>query len=138
MNRILLSAAVLSLFTAIVHTFIGTPEIEEPLINSSLPLEVSLLLYACWHIVTVTLAMSAVAFFIAARIEPTEHTQYLAKLMAYMWILFGLVFIVIALGYSDTSMLLKLPQWSLLLPVGALGLWGCSKPDATKAVTLNS
>ncbi len=126
MNRILLVTSLLAAFTAAVHTFVGTAEIQGPLLQSALPRELSLLLYACWHLVSVTLTLSAVAFFIAARATPASP-QPVTQVLAGMWLCFGLVFIAVALRYADTSMLLKLPQWSLLLPVGALGLWGCAR-----------
>jgi hypothetical protein len=126
MNRALFFAALLAAFVAAVHVFVGTPEIEGPLLQSALPQEVRLLLYACWHLVSVTLTLSAAAFFISARASCTPPSHHMVKLVSYLWICFGLVFIVVALLYSGTPMLLKLPQWALLLPVGALGLWGCS------------
>ena len=126
MNRPLFFAALLAAFVAAVHVFVGTPEIEGPLLQSALPQEVRLLLYACWHLVSVTLTLSAAAFFISARARCTPPSHHMVKLVSYLWICFGLVFIVVALLYSGPPMLLKLPQWALLLPVGALGLWGCS------------
>lgn len=124
MNRNLFVTALLAALTASVHIFIGTPEIEVPLLRSSLPQELSLLLYVCWHLVSVTLVFSAIVFFVAARSEFQIKYQYTAKLVSLLWISFGCVFIVIALWYSDASMLLKLPQWVLFLPIGAIGLWG--------------
>jgi hypothetical protein len=41
-----------------------------------------------------------------------------------LWLSFGAVFILVDLVYAGPSMLLQLPQWVLLLPVGGLGLWG--------------
>ncbi|RDH44776.1 hypothetical protein B9G39_15790 [Zooshikella ganghwensis] len=50
-----------------------------------------------------------------------------------MWLSFGLVFITVALLFSGSYMLLTLPQWTLVIPVGLLGLWGCSKQSLQKA-----
>ena len=124
MNRKLLATALLAALTAAVHIFIGTPEIEAPLLQSSLPQELSLLLYVCWHLVSVILFFSAIVFFVAARTEFHIKYQYSAKLISLLWLSFGFLFIVIAVWYSGAPMLLKLPQWVLFLPIGALGLWG--------------
>ena len=124
MNRKLFVTALLAVLTAAVHIFIGTPEIKAPLLESSMSQELSLLLYVCWHLVSVTLVFSAIVFFVAARTAFQIKYQYTAKLVSLLWLSFGCVFIVIALWYSDTSMLLKLPQWVLFLPIGAIGLWG--------------
>jgi len=121
-NRILLWAAVLAAFTAALHTIMGTAEITGPLLRSHLPPQLSLLLYACWHLVSGTLIASSAALFMAAR-EPERHRS-MAQFVAWLWLCFGLVFIGVAVGGSGVAMLLELPQWSLLLPVGVFGLWG--------------
>ena len=123
MNRKLLVTALLATLTATVHIFIGTPEIEAPLLQSSLPQELSLLLYVCWHLVSAILIFSAIVFFVAARTEFHIKYQHTAKLISLLWLSFGFIFIVIAAWYSGIPMLLKLPQWVLFLPIGALGLW---------------
>jgi hypothetical protein len=51
--------------TAVLHTVIGTSEIHVPLLKSELKPEVSLLLYACWHIVTAVLIGSSLVLMIA-------------------------------------------------------------------------
>ncbi|WP_157661126.1 hypothetical protein [Burkholderia ubonensis] len=123
MNRPLLAAALLASFTAALHTFGGTPEIEGPLLQSALKTEVSLLLLACWHLVTAALAISAIALGLALRPSEVRSTTTVT-LVSYLWLSFGAVFILVALIYAGPHMLLQLPQWALLLPVGTLGLWG--------------
>lgn len=123
MNRPLLGAAFLATFTAILHTFGGTPEIEGPLLESGLKSEVSLLLLACWHLVTAALTISAIALVRALR-QSGGQSMATVTLVSYLWLSFGAVFILVDLIYAGPHMLLQLPQWVLLLPVGALGLWG--------------
>ena len=65
MNRSLLVAGVLAVFTAAVHVFVGTSEIAQPLLRSALAPEVSFLLYACWHLVSCALVLSALALVVA-------------------------------------------------------------------------
>jgi hypothetical protein len=125
MNRPLLAATLLATFTALLHTFAGTPQIEGPLLQSGLASEVSLLLLACWHLVTAALAISALALGLALRPSaPWAPARATVQLVSYLWLSFGAVFILVDLMYVGPAMLLKLPQWVLLLPVGALGLWG--------------
>jgi hypothetical protein len=126
MNRTLLFTALIAAFTAAIHIFVGTPEIQKPLLQSGLPQEVRLLLYTCWHLVSVTLSLSAVAFFVSAFANLSDSSRNMVKLVSFMWLCFGFVFVAVALLHSGVSMLLKLPQWILLLPVGLLGLLGCS------------
>lgn len=126
MNRILLAAAVLAALTAGLHLFVGTPEIAAPLLNSSFPPELSYLLYACWHLVSCSLAISAGALFICALHYEHQTARAMAILISCLWLSFGLVFVAVGLFGARGTLLFELPQWILLLPVGVLGLWGIS------------
>jgi hypothetical protein len=95
MNRPLLVISVLAAFTACVHVFVGTPEIATPLLNSSLALEVSFLLYACWHLVSVVLAFSAVALFVSSLPRYIQPARMLALFVSWLWLASGAVFVVI-------------------------------------------
>ena len=127
MNKILATAAALAAFTAALHTFGGTPEIEAPLLQAPLAPEISLLLYACWHLVTVALTLSAIGLFISAKPKHAVQSHYMALFISFMWVFFGLVFILVDITYSGLPMLFVLPQWILLIPIGLLGLWGCAR-----------
>jgi hypothetical protein len=122
-NRPLLLATLIAIFTAALHTFGGTPEIESPLWQSNMNQAVSLLLLACWHLVTAALTLMAIALGFALR-KPNARSMAMVTLISYLWLSFGLVFIVIDLWYAGPHMLLQPPQWVLLSPVGILGLWG--------------
>lgn len=124
MNRSINTSACLAGFTAALHLFGGTPEIQGPLLVSAMPMEISLLLYACWHLVSIVLIGSAVVLFAAALSNEPPGWQPAVRFVAIMWLSFGAVFIAVALVFSGPPMLLKLPQWVLLLPVGALALKG--------------
>lgn len=126
-NRLLLVSGLIAAFTAALHTFVGTPEIQEPLLGSAIPQPVSLLLYACWHLVTVTLVFSALALIWSARAKNRTSAGALPRFVSWLWLLFGLVFVAVALVFSGPSGLLVLPQWALLIPVGILGLLGDRK-----------
>ncbi len=127
-NRLLLIAGLLAALTAVVHTFAGTYEVHVPLLNSTLPKPLALLLYACWHLVTVTLCLSAWALLRPLEPRTVESQAVMASAIGVAWFLFGSVFIAIALVFGGTlSTLLVLPQWLLLLPVGALSWFGSRK-----------
>lgn len=126
-NRALLIAAFLAMFTAIVHTIGGTIEIHTPLLSSPLPESISLLLYACWHLVTATLILSAIALFWLSSNNRTESNFALPAFIGILWVSFGVVFISVALYFSGIKALLVLPQWTLLIPIGGLTLFGVRK-----------
>lgn len=131
MNRPLLAATLLAALTASLHTFGGTPEIEVPLLQSGMSTDVSLLLLACWHLVTAALTVSAIALGLALR-SPNQQAMEQVKIVSYLWLSFGGVFIVVDLVYGGYPMLLRLPQWVLLLPVGVLGLWGARRKGVSR------
>jgi hypothetical protein len=124
-NRLLFIAGLLAAFTAAVHTFVGTYEVHGPLLGSALPKPLALLLYACWHLVTVVLCLSAWQLLSPPKPRPTQCQAVLAGAFGLMWLLFGLVFMAVAFLFGGgVSALLVLPQWALLLPVGALAWFG--------------
>lgn len=133
-KRILSVAGYLAAFTASVHTFAGTYEVHAPLLNSTLPKALALLLYACWHLVTVALCLSAWALLRSPQPRTVQSQAVLAGAIGIAWASFGLVFIAVALLFGDSlSTVLVLPQWVLLLPVGALAWVGSRKLLATEA-----
>lgn len=137
MSRPIAAAAALALFTAGVHTFVGTPEVAAPLLGSTMHPQLTLLLYACWHLVTASLVLSAFALLYAWRRRNSPDTRPLVVFISLLWTAFGLVFIAVAVFSPGEHLLLKLPQWILLLPVGILGLWGSKRlaqPSAGRTV----
>jgi hypothetical protein len=126
-NRALLVAAYLAAFTAIVHTIGGTLEIHTPLLTSPLPAPISLLLYACWHLVTAALILSAIALFWSSHNNRAESNFALPAFIGILWVSFGVVFVFVALYFSGLNGLMVLPQWVLLIPIGALTIYGARK-----------
>ena len=127
-NRQLLFAGYLAAFTAAVHTFAGTYEVHTPLLNSALPKPLALLLYACWHLVTAALCLSAWALLRPPEPRTSQTRAVLAGAIGIAWLSFGAVFVAVALLFGESvSTLLVLPQWALLMPVGALACLGSRK-----------
>ncbi len=123
-RRQLLAAGYLASFTALLHLVGGTIEIHQPLMTSQLPEPLRLLLLACWHLVSVALLLSGPALLWCARPERQASAGALTLFIGAMWLGFGAVFVVVALVYQGVNGLATLPQWTLLLPVGALATLG--------------
>jgi hypothetical protein len=138
MNRLLLVASVLAAFTACIHVFVGTAEIASPLLSSSLAPEVSFLLYACWHLVSCALVFSAIALFVSALPRHRQSARLLALFVSWLWLAFGAIFVVVGLVGAHGTLLFKLPQWVLLLPVGILGLLGCASSRGLPVSSVSS
>jgi hypothetical protein len=124
MNKPLLIAALLTAFIAAVHLFAGGADVVAPLLASSLAEEPRLTLYAVWHLVSVTLVLSAIALYVSALPQHAIAARYLALFISILWLGFGVVFLVIASTQPGEGLFFKIPQWTLFLPVGLLGLWG--------------
>jgi len=92
MNRRLLIAGLLALFTAAVHIFIGTPEVHRPLLESLLSPELKLVLYACWHLVSVMLVFSGVFLLRACAASRRNINRELVIMLGLSWVAYGLVF----------------------------------------------
>jgi hypothetical protein len=123
MNRKLVVSAFIAAITAIIHIFAGGADVAAPLLNSALSAEPKLTLYAVWHMVSVVLILSAIAFFIGGLPKHAQAARYLIVFISILWCVFGLVFLVVINIQPDDGWLFKLPQWMLLIPVGFLGLW---------------
>jgi hypothetical protein len=133
MNRRLLAASLMAAFTTGVHVFMGGADIASPLLESTLAAEPRLTLYAVWHMASITLGLSAIAYFIAGLPRHEQSSRSLVVFVSALWLGFALIFVVIALIQPENGWLLKLPQWVLLAPVGLLGLWGSPKPPRSMA-----
>jgi hypothetical protein len=122
MNGYFIAAGLLAVLSTGVHLFAGGKEIVRPLFKSSLERSIILVLYACWHIVTATLALSAFAL-LASGIGWVRDCG-MVGLISTMWVCFGLAFIVVSGMDRRPGALLRYPQWMLLLPVGVIGWVG--------------
>jgi hypothetical protein len=124
MNRILFSAALIAAITAAIHVFGGGLMVASPLLASSLDVFSKFTLYAVWHMASVMLTFSAAALFVGSLHPYAVTARPLVRFVSLMWLAFGMVYIVIALTQPEKGLLLKIGQWTLLLPVGFLGFWG--------------
>ncbi|WP_087017212.1 hypothetical protein [Thaumasiovibrio subtropicus] len=120
-NHYWLIAALVCGFTAFLHLIAGHYEPIKPFMASDTPAMRKGTLYACWHMVTVVLFGSAIALLSAAL---GQGSALLVLFISVLFLLFGLLFLLIAIGFSPKRNPFFLPQWTLLLPIGGLGLLG--------------
>jgi hypothetical protein len=126
MNFWWLAAGLLCLVTAFVHTVAGHFNPVLPFLSAELEATVKATLYACWHMVTVTLFLSALALVGLGLSPGFAGARLLAAFLAGLYLLYGLVFLVIGARWFREKGLLRLPQWVLLWPVGVLAALGAS------------
>ena len=84
-------SAVLAALTVAVHFFLGGSDALVPMLAADLPPESAGAMHACWHIVTVFLAWSAIVFWRGG--ETALH-------FGLLWIASALVFICVGLNQA--------------------------------------
>ncbi|CUH82493.1 hypothetical protein [Tropicibacter naphthalenivorans] len=109
-------AAGLSLLWAIVHTFLGGPEIAAPLLASDLPQVVRATAWMVWHMTTGVLFLLALGFALATYLSARSALVTLTALSATL-----MCAGIFALFKTGTD-IATLPQALLFLPVLLLGL----------------
>ena len=122
MNRWLLGAGALALFTAAVHLVAGGHSVAAPLLASTLDEVPRITMYGVWHLVSLVLALSGVALLLSARPQALPPARWMVAFIGVLWLGFGVVMLCVAALEAGEGWWLKLPQWLLLMPVGALAL----------------
>lgn len=111
-------AALLSFAWLLVHVFIGGREAARPLLTSDLPPMVLQVLYLCWHIVSVTIAVMAL-FFALAIVFAIKAYAVAGLLLAAGFVLVGIVLVPFK-GWSYRT----IPQGWLFVPIVVLAAFG--------------
>lgn len=128
MNLRLLSAALIAGFTTFAHLFFGVTDVVSPLLETpALPLQLRLTIFAVWHLTSLTLGFSALALFIGSIPRYAQSVRSLVLFISILWLGFAAIFAMTALSQPGSEWLFRLQQWTVLLPVGLLGLWGYKK-----------
>jgi hypothetical protein len=117
---LLWAAAVMSVVTFSIHTFVGGPRVAVPLLaNSGLPKASKWLNYYCWHVTTIyTLFMGAAYAYVALHPDRPELVIFLTFLNTAL----SLLSVVVArMGGINPF---RFPSTSLFASVALLGLLG--------------
>ena len=119
MNKTWLLAGTITLITSFIHLISGHFEMVVLLLNSELDLIPRATLYACWHMVTITLFFSSgLLFYIGVKPNNVASKQ-IATGLGIIYLCFSLLFIGLSTQYGFST----LPQWTLLLPIVLLSLY---------------
>ena len=119
MNALFWLPAALSLGLLVFHVAAGGREVVRPLLGSrELQPDVVHVLYLCWHVVTIVLAMFVACYALAATDSAYTLLARLATVMAGVMALLSLA-VVISKRQSHREM----PQWIAFLVLAAAGAW---------------
>ncbi|WP_440056363.1 hypothetical protein ACSLBF_19830 (plasmid) [Pseudoalteromonas sp. T1lg65] len=123
MNAWIFGAGIVGVLTACVHVFAGQIDPVRPFLKTSLATVPKATLLACWHMVSVMLLIpSLLVAYIGWYQLDTLYS--LVIFISAMFLAFASVFIFVGWHFFKWDALARLPQWSLLLTIGALGLYG--------------
>ncbi len=120
MNKLILSAGILSVLILFAHIFDGGPKIHAPVLESDLSRALKAVLSVVWHAVTAVLAINSVALFLAAKSKGAE--KMLVVFVSIQYLAFAALFIFYGITHLGT--LLSMPQWGVFLLMPALALAG--------------
>ncbi|OFC70034.1 hypothetical protein [Alteromonas confluentis] len=123
MNIWIFISGLIALLTSFIHIFAGQIEPVRPFLKSRLDGISKATLLACWHITSVTLLTSSCLLTYVGWVDEVKLYD-VVFFLGVLYCLYGIVFIVIGIYFFSASTLIKLPQWSLLLPIGLLAIWG--------------
>ncbi|WP_394252207.1 hypothetical protein [Vibrio profundi] len=123
MNIWIFSSGLLALLTTLVHVFAGQIDPVRPFLKSKLDDTPKATLLACWHLVSVTLFVSSLMLLYVGWYG-IDSLDFLIQLLGFLYILYAIVFVVVGLYFFGAKVLVKLPQWILLLPIGLLATYG--------------
>ncbi len=119
MNKFILSAAILSALTLLLHVFGGGPQYLIPAWASDMTADQKTLYSVLWHTITTLLGINAVALVFAAR---STQPAPLVLLVSAQYMAMAVLFFVLGLAHLGT--LWVQPQWLIFSVISALALWG--------------
>jgi hypothetical protein len=118
-----LLAALLALASAFMHVVTGGIESLNPVMASKAPLEALVAMNALWHGLTLFYVMSILAFLWTFRADQARG-RALGVFLGMFFVLFAAL--QAGLGYLWFEDAMKLPQWTLLAPIGLFSLLAAS------------
>ncbi len=123
MNLLVLAAGIIAVFTTLVHVIAGQIDPARPLLTSDLEPVAKATLMACWHIVSLALASSSLAL-VYASVDAENVASTMVWWIGLAYAAFAAVFVIVGWFFFGAKGLIKLPQWTLLLPIGVLAMFG--------------
>lgn len=121
-NKYWIIAGIINIFTAILHLIGGQIDLINPLMESSIDLQIKTELLGVWHVITCVLFASSILYFKYGFNTAKKANIELVSFISYLYIAFSFVFI-----FSSVYKSILASQWVLLLPIGILGIIGTKK-----------
>ncbi|MCP4567193.1 MAG: hypothetical protein GY841_06410 [FCB group bacterium] len=124
MNYWWLVSGGIGLITAFIHLISGQSGVIKPFLLCDLAAMPRAVLHACWHMITVILFASAIALLYLGVNPISSGSNVLALFIGGQFVAYAIVFLVFSFIGNWSRKLMRLPQWTLLLPIGVLAIVG--------------
>ena len=126
MNWFFIGAGVIAAVTFLVHVGLGNKGVLGPTLEAPYDDVAKRTMHGAWHVVTVTILLSAVALLAAGldAFGTKEEADLVARMVAVLYIGFSGVFAWLAIVSKLPKAFIKLPQWMLFTPIAVLALVG--------------
>jgi len=121
-NYYWLTAGIVNLLTALIHTFGGQMDLVNPLLKSNLSDQTKAEWFGVWHLVTLLLFATSYVIFRNTLVAVQVRKPEIISSIGFLYFLFSVPFII-----SSIINRLLAPQWILLLPIGLLLLFGIKR-----------
>lgn len=122
-NKPLLAAALAALVFLVLHLWLGEIRYHQPALASNMTAEQKGLYTVLWHAISIIIALSAGAFFAAARRPAIRPAAWLALIQFCLFMVLDL-----AVGLFRLGAPWPLIQWLIILPIVLLAGWGLLGP----------
>ncbi|MDH5377604.1 MAG: hypothetical protein OEX00_04715 [Gammaproteobacteria bacterium] len=129
-NKTVLAAAVLSGFTLLIHVFGGGPEVHDPVLASTLSVELKAILSVIWHAITFVLLINSVALVVAAK--SPALTKPIVIMVSSQYLAFAALFVFY--GITHLGSVAPMPQWIIFSVLAAVGLTGYALQERHKRI----
>ena len=126
MNWLFLVGGVIAAIGCLVHLVLGNRDILGPTLAAPYDDVAKRTMHGAWHLVTVTLLGTAGMLFAAGLgvFQTESEADLVARSVAVLYLAFTAVFAWVALVSRLPKAFLKLPQWTLFIPVAVVALTG--------------
>ena len=126
MNLFFIGAGVIATLTFLVHVGLGNKDTLGPTLQAPYDDVAKRTMHGAWHAVTVTLLLSAIALLAAGlnAFGTNEEADLVARFVAVLYIGFTASFAWVAIVSKLPKAFIKLPQWTLFIPVIIMALPG--------------
>ncbi len=127
MNGFLIASGLVATFMLVGHSTIGRKQFFLPMLGASFDPTAKRVMEFVWHMSTAALVLPPIVLLYAAWTGiGTEAMKYVIAYVAFQFLLWGVVDLIVVSSSGIPGAVYKMFQWALFLMVGGFGWAGLS------------